>query len=86
MSGSQKLAVALEYQAPDAPRVTAIGRGAVAEKIVETAQANNVPVRDNPALAQALAQVPLDQHIPENLYRAVAEVITYILHVSRTMR
>lgn len=83
---TQKLAVALEYQAPDAPRVTAIGRGAVADKIVETAQAHAIPVRDNPALAQALARVPLDRHIPEDLYRAVAEVISYVLHVSRTMR
>jgi flagellar biosynthesis protein len=81
-----KLAVALQYTAPDAPRVTAIGRGAAAEKIVETAEKHDIPVRDNPALAKALAQVPLDQHIPENLYRAVAEVLTYILQVSRTMR
>jgi flagellar biosynthesis protein len=86
MTTPQKLAVALQYEAPDAPRVTAIGRGAVAEKIVETARANDVPVRDNPALAQALAQLPLEQQIPESLYRAVAEVISYVLHVSRTVR
>jgi flagellar biosynthesis protein len=77
-----KLAVALKYEKPNAPRVTAIGRGELAERIVETAREHGVPLADNPALAEALSQLELDQEIPENLYRAVAEVLTYILRVS----
>jgi len=81
MSG-QKVAVALKYDAPTAPRVTAIGRGELAQKIIEAAEANGVPLSDNPALAEALSKIPLDQQIPESLYRAVAEVLSYILRTS----
>jgi flagellar biosynthesis protein len=87
MNGApSKLAVALKYEKPNAPRVTAIGRGELAERIVETAREHGVPLADNPALAEALSQLELDQEIPENLYRAVAEVLTYILRVSGSLR
>ena len=66
-------------------RVTAIGRGELAERIVEAAKANGVPLSDNPALAEALSKIPLDQDIPESLYRAVAEVLSYILRTSGQM-
>ncbi len=82
----RKLAVALKYEAPSAPRVTAIGRGEAARRIIESAQQNGVPLRDNPALAEALSRVPLDREIPESLYRAVAEVLTYILRTSGQVR
>jgi flagellar biosynthesis protein len=82
----QKLAVALKYEKPHAPRVTAIGRGELARRIVETAEAHGVPLSENPALAEALSQLELEQEIPENLYRAVAEVLTYILRVSGRLR
>jgi flagellar biosynthesis protein len=81
-----KLAVALKYEKPNAPRVTAIGRGELARRIIETAQEHGVPLSDNPALAEALAQLELEHEIPENLYRAVAEVLTYILRVSDRLR
>ncbi len=83
---SQKLAVALKYEAPRAPRVTAIGRGELAERMIETAEEHGVPLSENPALAAALSKIPLDQDIPESLYRAVAEVLTYILRTSGTLR
>jgi flagellar biosynthesis protein len=76
-----KIAVALQYElgADAAPRVTAKGRGDVAEKIVEVAQAAGVHVEHNEPLAQSLSQLELDQQIPKELYRAVAEVIGFIL-------
>lgn len=80
------LAVALQHDKPAAPRVTAIGRGELAQRIVETARANGVPLSGNPTLAVALSQVPLGEEIPENLYRAVAEVLTFILRTSRRLR
>jgi flagellar biosynthesis protein len=78
----RKLAVALKYDKPSAPRVTAIGRGETAKRIIEAAEQNGVPLADNPALAEALSHVPIDKEIPESLYRAVAEVLTYILRTS----
>lgn len=82
----QKLAVALHYEAPGAPRVVAKGRGAVGEKILETARANGVPIEENAGLATALAQVELDEEIPVELYRAVAEVLSFILRLSGRSR
>lgn len=82
----RKLAIALKYEATSAPRVTAIGRGETAQRIIESAQQNGVPLSDNPALAEALSRVPLDREIPESLYRAVAEVLTYILRTSGQVR
>ena len=76
------LAVALEYEKPNAPRVTAIGRGELARRIVEIAGQSNVPLSHNPELAQVLSNVELGDEIPENLYRAVAEVLGYILRRS----
>lgn len=73
------LAVALSYDAPHAPRVTAVGRGWLGQKIIDTAKAHGVPLREDPALAEALSTLELDTEIPEALYAAVAKVIAFVL-------
>jgi flagellar biosynthesis protein len=77
-----KLAVALHYEHPGVPRVVATGKGHIAGKILETARASGVRIEENAPLAEALSQVELDQEIPEVLYRAVAEVIAFVLRAS----
>lgn len=79
------LAVALEYDGGAVPRVTAKGRGAVAEAIVAKAEEAGVPLEENAALAEALARVDLDAEIPEALYRAVAAVIAYVLRAGERL-
>lgn len=77
-------AVALRYdmQAMAAPRVVAKGKNFLALRIRETALRHQVPVIENPPLAQALyRQVEVGQEIPAQLYRAVAEVLAYVLRV-----
>ncbi|MBI3433735.1 MAG: EscU/YscU/HrcU family type III secretion system export apparatus switch protein [Proteobacteria bacterium] len=78
------LAVALEYARNDgaAPRVVAAGRGELGAKIVATARAHGVPIEENPALAAALSDIDIGAEIPLELYRAVAEVLTFILRVA----
>ena len=71
-------AAALSYeQGEEAPRVVASGRGLIAERIIEEAKAAGVPVREDPALAQALAALELERTIPGELYAAVAEALAW---------
>ncbi len=81
-----KVAVALEYDFKGAPRVTAKGKGEVAANILALAREHGVTVEENPVLAEALSQVELDAEIPEALYRAVAEVLTFVLRARGTLR
>ena len=74
-----RIAVALEYDGESAPRVTAKGRGELAERIVETGREHGVAIEENAVLAQALSAVELDDQIPEELYRAMAQVIAFVL-------
>jgi len=80
--GKIPLAIALHYEKPGTPRVSAKGRGEIGQKIIDTAKAHGVPVQENAGLAEALSHVELDQEIPTELYRAVAEVLVFILRVS----
>lgn len=77
VGGSTSIAVALNYDGKDAPRVTAKGDQAMAERIVALAEQHGVPLYPNPELAATLVQVPLGDEVPEELYRAVAEVISF---------
>jgi flagellar biosynthesis protein len=85
MSGpiAPRVAVALQYDRGQAPRVTAKGQGIVADRIVAAAREHDIPIEEDPVLAQALSKIPLDDEIPEELYRAVAEVIGFVLRAAR---
>jgi flagellar biosynthesis protein len=80
------LAVALQYDRKGAPRVVAKGRGTIGKKIVEVAKANDIPIEENEVLAGALSKVELDDEIPVELYKAVAEVLVFVLRLSRPAR
>jgi flagellar biosynthesis protein len=71
-------ATALRYEpGSTAPRVTATGRGLLADRIVAAARDAGVPVRHDAALAAALAALDLGQEVPEALYVAVAEALAW---------
>lgn len=75
------LAIALQYDklSMDAPKVIAKGAGIIAERIKKIAEENNVPIIENKPLARALFKVvELGDYIPENFYKAVAEVLAYV--------
>jgi flagellar biosynthesis protein FlhB len=76
-------AVALKYErGMNAPVCVAKGVDLIARKIREVAEANDVPVVENPPLARALhGTVEIDQEIPPEHYRAVAEIIGYIMRL-----
>ncbi len=76
------IAVALKYDGQQAPKVTAKGTGITAEQILEIAEKHGIPLQNDPELARILAQVPLDEEIPQELYIAVAEVISFAYFLS----
>jgi flagellar biosynthesis protein len=73
----RKRATALHYEGTGAPKVTATGQGYIAERILEVARENGIPIREDPALSRALEALELGEEIPEDLYKAVAEAIAW---------
>ncbi len=79
--------IALQYErGMDAPVCVAKGVDAVALKIREIAGEHSIPIVENPPLARALhATVEVDQAIPPEHYKAVAEVIGYVMRLRRAV-
>lgn len=76
-----KRAAALQYRPGDgAPVIVASGMGHLAEKIVEVAGDNGVPVYEDTSLATVLTQMELGREIPEELYQAVVDIYVYFLN------
>lgn len=72
-------AIALTYASGDfAPRVVAKGRGLVAEQIIARAKQHNVFVHESKDLVALLMQVDLDDQIPPELYKAIAEILAWL--------
>jgi flagellar biosynthesis protein len=83
-----KRAAALKYDqdAGGAPKVVAAGAGLIAERIIEIAREQGVMVREDPALAEALARLELEQEIPPELFVAVAEVLVWAYGLEKKRR
>lgn len=86
--GEKRRAVALRYDAPKdtAPVVTAKGTGFIADKILELAREHGVPIQQNRVLVQALSILNLEQEIPAEAYRAVAEILAFLYRLDRPSR
>lgn len=75
----QRMAAALSYkQGQYAPVIVAKGKGIMAEAIIACAKEAGVYVHESPELVTLLMQVDLDEHIPPELYRAVAELLVWL--------
>lgn len=82
------IAAALEYDArkDSVPRVTAKGKGSVAERIIKLARQHNVPIKKDPGLVQILSHLDIDDRIPPELYRAVAEILAFVYSLNEKFR
>ena len=80
-----KQAVALTYDKDkdQAPRVTAKGKGYIAEQIIELAREHNVEIRQDSDLVNILAKIELNTPIPVEAYAAVAEILSYIYRANK---
>ena len=75
-------AVALAYrEGQSAPQVVAKGNGLIAEAIIARAREAGIYVHESPELVNLLMRVDLDQHIPPQLYVAVAELLAWLYRV-----
>jgi flagellar biosynthesis protein len=83
--GRPRRAAALRYDkdSNSAPQVVAAGAGLIADRIVEIAREQGLPVREDPALAEALARLELEQEIPPDLFAAVAEVLVWAYRLEK---
>ncbi|MBF0255024.1 MAG: EscU/YscU/HrcU family type III secretion system export apparatus switch protein [Gammaproteobacteria bacterium] len=77
-----EIAVALQYDGSNAPRITAKGSDELARQILQEAERYGIPLRQDPEMAAILAQIPVGDEIPENLYRAIAEIIAFAYLIS----
>ena len=74
-------AVALKYDGDDAPTITATGEGSIAEEIIRIAKEANIPLYENADLVELLSKLELGDHIPEVLYRVIAEIIAFAYYL-----
>ena len=81
----RRKAVALSYREGEdsAPKVTAKGQGAVAEKIIELAREAGVPVREDADLVEILSHLDLNAEIPPDTYMVVAEILSWVYRINR---
>ncbi len=79
-----KTAVAIAYEPGEAaPKILATGKGLVADKIIETAKDNKVPLYKDNKLADTLSRLKIGDMIPPELYEVVAEVLVFVDDIDR---
>lgn len=81
-----KKAAALSYNPgeDEAPKVITSGKGVIAEKILEKAKKENIPVYEDPQLADTLVKLKFGTEIPVELYEVVASVLAFIGRVDES--
>jgi len=81
----KKEAIALKYdkEKNTAPLVTAKGKNDTAQKIIQIARENGVPIKKDEDLVQLLSKVELDSEVPPEMYKAVAEIFSFIYNITK---
>lgn len=83
----EKKAAALKYEESyTSPVVTAAGMGYVADKILEKASEEKVPIVYDKELANLLTNIDIGDSIPYELYDAVAKVIAYVMEIDERIK
>ncbi|MBN1627589.1 MAG: EscU/YscU/HrcU family type III secretion system export apparatus switch protein [Deltaproteobacteria bacterium] len=82
-----KKAAALKYERSRdrAPRVIAKGARKIAERIIELAREKGIPITEDPDLVGALMKLDLQEQIPEELYKTVAEILAFAYRINKKM-
>ena len=83
---SEAVALGYDPNKDNAPKVLASGKGYIAEEIIAVAKKNGIPIQDDPILTAALMEIDINQTIPPELYRVVAEVLSFIYRIKMKTR
>lgn len=85
---SVQKAVAIEYErgGAQAPIVTASGRGAIAEQILQVAFERGIKVREDAELVEILSLVEVDSPIPLEAFGAVAEILAHVYQANASAK
>jgi flagellar biosynthesis protein len=77
-------AVALKYDIDkdNAPKITAKGKGETASNIIKIAKEHDIPIKQDADLIELLSQIDIDKEIPSSMYKAVAEIFSFIYDLS----
>lgn len=80
-----KKAVALSYnkERDNAPKILASGKGELANNIIQAAKEHNIPIKEDKDLVEILSKIDINQEIPPNLYKAVAEVFSFLYRTTK---
>ncbi|MBP1968117.1 flagellar biosynthesis protein [Virgibacillus natechei] len=87
MTKGRKKAAALRYDQKhqSAPIIAASGKGLTADAIIHKAEENDIPILEDSSLIEILAELNINETIPEELYQAVAEVFAFIYRADQSM-
>ncbi len=82
------MAVAVKYDVntDKAPKIIASGKSTFAEEILKLAEENNIPLYEDPTLANLLAKLDVDSEIPPELYTLVAEVLAFVYQLDKMIK
>ncbi len=85
MPTRKQKAVALRYdnEKENAPRVVAKGEGEVAKNIIKIAELHHLPIQKDEDLIELLSKVEIDKEVPALLYKAVAEVFSFVYKTTK---
>lgn len=81
---AKQTAVALRYnESKDkAPKVTAKGKGSIAERIIALARENKIPIKADPDLVEVLSKIDINKEVPPSVYKVVAELLAFVYKVN----
>jgi len=81
---TKKRAIAIQYNPQDvAPKVIAKGKGHVADRIIDKAKDSKVKIYKDPELVKEFESIDLGEHVPPELYEAVAKVLIFITDLDK---
>ena len=76
------MALGYNRQKDNAPRVLATGSGKVAKNIINLAKSHDIPIKEDADLIEVLSKVDLNEEVPPNLYKAVAEIFNFLYQMT----